>query len=259
LIAAAMLAAPFVAAYGFFINLLDRLKQYLPLQFMLNLAEPVLIAAYVRDRDFSKLSHHNRLLYQCNLLFLMPALACVLAVGAQLTGLLTGGKYQQQGWILAVLLIQLALGSHATILQIIINAVGKSNVLRWSGGAALLALCMTLALVAFGGGENAPLYLVAAPLVYEAVNNLMGVVLLRRQGYAYDVGWVFHGKLLAASFIAYFCAQLAAGEFDVQVLQVLAAGVVAVSSFIASILLLRVLDARDMDVLRTWLRRETKA
>ena len=140
ILAAAVLATPFVAVYGFYLNLIERIRQYLPLQFMLNLAEPVLIAGYVRSGDFGQLCHHSRLLYKLNLLLLLPALAWFGAVATPLTHILTGGKYTEYAWILPLLIAQIAFGGHATIRQIIINAIGRSGILMVSGCSALVAM-----------------------------------------------------------------------------------------------------------------------
>jgi pyruvyl transferase EpsO len=254
-LAASLLAAPFVAAYGFFINLIDRVKQYLPLQFMLNLAEPVLIAGYVKDGDFERLCHHNRLLYKFNLMFLMPALAWIAAVAPQLTAMLTGGKYADHAWILPLLILQLALGSHATIIQIIINAIGKSQILSVSGSMALLAMAAAIGLAILSGH---PMLMAAAPLVYEAVNNLAAVAGFWRRGYGYDLQWRFHEKLVSATAIAALSAYAAAAYIVMPVLQILAAGATALLVFISAIALMRALDAEDFLTLRSLLRREDK-
>jgi pyruvyl transferase EpsO len=253
ILAAAFLAAPFVAAYGFYINLLERLKQYLPLQFMLNLAEPVLIAGYVRDRDFDRLCHHNRLLYKFNLLLIMPGLAWIAAIASPLTSLLTGGKYHEYAWILPVLILQLALGSHATIIQIVINAVGKSEILSLSGFSALVAMVIAVAL-AIGGGH--PEYLVLAPLAYEMVNNFVAVASLRGRGFHYDPQWPFHWKLLISTVAAYYLADLAMAQLAHPFAQIAAAALVALAVFVLANALLRTIDARDFQTLKGLLRRQ---
>lgn len=255
ILAAAVLAAPFVAVYGFYINLIERFRQYLPLQFMLNLAEPVLIAAYVQDRNFPRLCHHGRLLYKLNLLLLLPALAWLGAVALPVTHILTGGKYTEHAWILPLLIAQLALGGHATILQIIINAIGKSGILTVSGCSALVAMGVTVGLV-FVSGEYA--LLVAAPLVYEIVNNLVAVALLGKSGWHYDLQWRFHGKLLLATAGAWLGALFAAAQIDSMLGQILLAGVVAVALFGLSIALLRAVEPGELQTVRDMLKRKNE-
>lgn len=252
ILAAAFLAAPFVAAYGFFISLMERCKQYLPLQFMLNLAEPVLIAAYVKDRDFDRLCHHNRLLYKFNLLFIMPALAWVAAIAPQITSLLTGGKYVEYAWLLPLLMMQLALGSHATVLQIIINAVGKSAVLSISGFSALLSMGFAILLAVAGGRAE---YLVLAPLLYEFVNNAVAVAALRGRGYRYDPQFFFHAKLAVSTFLAWWFAHEALAYFSHPASAIAVAATVAFSGFVLVNGLLRTVDARDFQTLKGLLRR----
>lgn len=252
ILAAAFLAAPFVAAYGFFISLLERCKQYLPLQFMLNLAEPVLIAGYVKDRDFDKLCHHNRLLYKFNLLFLMPGLAWIAAIAPQLTALLTGGKYAGESWILPVLILQLALGSHATVLQIIINAVGKSEVLRLSGFSALAAMLIAVAATLAGGQA---VYLVLAPLVYEVINNGVAIAALRSRGFRYQLQWRFHLKLAASTLFAWLLAGAGSAHASHPLVAIVVAALLAAPAFVLANLVLRTVDTRDIHTLKSLLRR----
>ncbi|WP_164931995.1 oligosaccharide flippase family protein [Janthinobacterium sp. 17J80-10] len=253
ILAAALLAAPFVAVYGFYINLIERFRQYLPLQFMLNLAEPVLIASYIRDRDFARLCHHGRLLYKLNLLLLLPALAWLGAVAVPMTHILTGGKYTEHAWILPLLIAQIAVGSHATILQIIINAIGKSGILTVSGCSALVAMMLAIGLVLFSGEYS---WLVVAPLVYEMVNNLAAVTLLGKNGWPYDLQWRFHAKLLLATAGAWAGALFACAQIASPLGQVLLAGVVVAALFCLSIALLRVVEPGELQSLRGILNRK---
>lgn len=253
ILAAAFLSAPFVAAYGFYINLLDRLKQYLPLQFMLNLAEPVLIAGFMKDKDFNLLCHHGRLLYKFNLLLIMPALAWIAAIAPSFTVLITGGKYAEYAWVFPVLILQIALGSHATIIQIIINAVGKSTILTCSGLSALAAMGLSILAVMASGHL---IYLVVAPLAYEIVNNLIAVFLLNKQGFHYDAQPGFHWKLAAAVIAAYLCSTFASGAIEMPLGKVMIAGVVSVAVFGLTIVLLRTVEHRDLETLKELLKRK---
>ncbi len=253
ILAAAFLAAPFVAAYGFYISVLDRLKQYLPLQFMLNLVEPLLIAGYVKDRDFERLCHHSRLLYKFNLLLLMPALAWIAAIAPQLTSLLTGGRFAEYAWIFPVLLLQIALGSHATIIQIIINAVGKSKILTVSGCAALAAMGVAIAAVLATGRVE---LLVCAPLAYELANNIVAVVALAKTGSRYDPQWRFHCKLIVATVVAYGCALFAIDTIDLPLAKILMAGTISLVVFGLIAALLRIADSRDFETLKDLLQRK---
>ncbi len=247
ILAAAFLTAPFVAAYGFYINLLERIKQYLPLQFMLNLAEPVLIAGFVRDRNFERLCSYSRLLYKFNLLLLMPGLAWLAAIAPALTQILTGGKYAEHAWVLPLLVLQLAMGSHATIMQIIINAVGRSGILSISGCAALAAMALVIGLTLASGHYQ---WLVAAPLAYEMVNNLVAMTLLGRQGLRYDPQWIFHGKLLAATVAAWMAASFAGAHVEALTAQVLLAGVVGTAIFGLTAALLHMADPAEFETMR---------
>jgi O-antigen/teichoic acid export membrane protein len=250
-LAAAFLAAPFVAAYGFYISMIDRLKQYLPLQFMLNLAEPVLLAGYVKDKDFAKLCHRAQLLYKSNLLLLMPFLAWIGAIAPDLTSLLTGGKYADHAWLLLLLIFQLALGSHATVVQIVINGVGKSEILTRSGLSALAAMALAIVL-AIGAGRHE--YIVAAPLVYEAVNNAVAIAALRARRFMYDPQWMFHLRLSATTVVAYLCAHSAAALVAAPIIRVAIAAAASGAAFAFIAVLFGTIDRTDVHSLRSMLR-----
>lgn len=252
LLAAAFLAAPFIAAYGFYINLLERFRQYLPLQFMLNLAEPVLIAGYVGSGDFQKLCSNGRLLYKFNLLLLLPAMAWLGAISGELTGLLTGGRHAEHGWILPVLVLQLAIGSHATILQIVINAVGRSSILAFSGCAALAAMGIAVFAVLASGQFS---WLLVTPLVYEIVNNLTALALLRRGQMRYDPQWRFHCKAVLATAFSGFAAMQAATLATSSLGAVMLAGIAAFGVFALTAFFLRPAEAGEFQTLRDLLKR----
>jgi O-antigen/teichoic acid export membrane protein len=251
-LASVMLTAPQVAAYGFFAGMVERLRAYLPLQFMLNLAEPVLVAGYVRDRDFAALCRRAGLLYKINVVMLMLFLAWSCAVAPVLTRLLTGEKYVAWALFLPLLVAQIALGSLNTILQVIVNCVGHSAILTRSGSVALtlMVLCVTGVI---WSGQPAVL-LLATPLVFEITNGAMTIHRLRKEGCAYPWHGLFHLKVASASIVACLCARAVAMWWHPPLAQVLAAGSVAAAIFVVCIIVLGMIERDDVAALKALVR-----
>jgi pyruvyl transferase EpsO len=250
-IASVFIAAPLIAAYGFFISIVERIRAYLPLMFMLNLAEPILIAGYIRDRDFEELCRRSQMLYNLNIILLMLLLAWCGAVAPALTNLLTDGKYGAYAFLLPLLFVQVALGSHNTILQIIANSVGRSDILSKSGAVALA--CMMLGLLLCLRSGASPL-LFATPLIFEIANIVVTVWLLRRYGFHYSIQAWFHFALALACAAAYFAARAAASAVDHVMLQLGAAGAAATVAFLLAGYALRVVSPKDIIAVKQLLR-----
>jgi len=251
-LAALILSAPQVAAYGFFASIVERLRGYLPLQFMLNLAEPLLVAGYVRDRNFAELCRRSSLLYKVNSVLLLLLVAWSWSIAPALTRMLTGEKYAAYAMILPLLLGQIAMGSCNTVLQIIVNSVGHSAILTRSGSVALASMGLCFGAVALFALD--PLLLLATPLVFEAANTAVTLHLLRRAGFPCPWHRLFHAKLAAAALVAAFAASRAVAGAGSNGLQVAAAGVVATAVFTAMCAVLRIGQRDEVKALTTLLR-----
>lgn len=183
MLAAIFLPTQMVAAYGFFISIAERVRQYIPLHLLYSLIEPVMIGNYLQSRNFATLNQRCQLLYKSNLILLVPMLAWVLAAGAFLIASLTGGKYQEYSWLLAVVMLQLTIGSHVVLLQLILNSVGTSHLLVKAGFYALIGMALYLA-VALNIQVQ---LLVLGPLVFSMVCNAYIIQALNRNGYPYQL------------------------------------------------------------------------
>ena len=183
MLAAIFLPTQMVAAYGFFISIAERVRQYIPLHLLYSLIEPVMIGNYIQNRSFSTLNQRCQLLYKSNLIFLIPLLAWILAAGAFIISSLTGGKYHEYSWLLALVMLQLTVGSHVVLLQLILNSVGASQLLVKAGFYALIGMVLFLAVAL-----NIHLQLlVVAPLVFSLICNFYIIQALNRDGYPYQL------------------------------------------------------------------------
>lgn len=183
MLAAIFLPTQMVAAYGFFISIAERVRQYIPLHLLYNLIEPVMIGNYLQNRSFSTLNHRCQLLYKSNLIILIPLMAWILAAGTFIIASLTGGKYHEYSWLLALVMLQLTVGSHVVLLQLILNSVGASQLLVKAGFYALMSMALFL-VVALNIHVQ---LLVVAPLVFSLGCNAYIIQTLNRAGYPYQL------------------------------------------------------------------------
>lgn len=194
MLAAIFLPTHMVAAYGFFISIAERVRQYIPLHLLYSLIEPVMIGNYLQNRSFAILNQRCQLLYKSNLIIMIPLMAWILAAGTFVISSLTGGKYHEYSWLLALVILQLTVGSHVVLLQLILNSVGASQLLVKAGFYALIGMALFLVVAL-----NIHLYLlVLAPLVFSLICNIYIIQALNRDGYPYQLSaQLFWGSSLS--------------------------------------------------------------
>jgi O-antigen/teichoic acid export membrane protein len=199
MLAAIFLPTQLVAAYGFFINIAEKVRQYIPLHFMYNLIEPVMVGNYLENKDFSALTKRCQWLYKSNLLLLIPAIAWVAAAGTYIVAALTAGKYQDELWILLVVMVQLTIGSHIVLLQLILNSVGKSILLVRAGFYSLMGM-----LVYWVIAHYIHVYLLLlGPLVFSLICNTYIIHSLKSAGYAYSISLRLFSGIGLAGLVAF--------------------------------------------------------
>ncbi len=205
MLAAIFLPTQMVAAYGFFISIAERVRQYIPLHLLYSLIEPVMIGHYVQNRSFQTLNQRCQLLYKSNLIILIPLLAWIIAAGGFIVASLTGGKFQEYSWLLALVLLQLTVGSHVVLLQLILNSLGKSELLVKAGFYALIGMGLYLITA-----TNIDMrLLVAAPLAFSLVCNTYIIQTLNRDGYPYKLSTQLFLGTTAAGAVACLLVTLA--------------------------------------------------
>jgi pyruvyl transferase EpsO len=193
------LPAEIVAAYGFFISIAEKARQYIPLHFFYGLLEPIMVASYLKDRDFSALSQRCQLLYKSNLLLMVPAIAWVAIAGDPIVSLMTGGKFQGLSWILLLVMVQLTIGSHVVLLQLILNSLEKSRLLISASSIALptMLIAMAIAIV------NAPIALLISPILFSIVMNAYILSRLSRLSYPYYPSWLMISGVILSGMTSY--------------------------------------------------------
>lgn len=199
LLTAAYLPVEIVAAYGFFLSVAEKARQYIPLNFFYGLIEPMMIASYLKDHDFSALSYRCQLLYKSNLLLMVPAIVWIAVAGNSIVDVLTGGKFHGLSWILVLVMVQLTLGSHVPLLQLILNSLGKSKLLLKAGMIGLPIMILAIIVSVFTN----PIWLLFSPFLFSLFINSYIVFQLGYGDHPYKPSWKMLGGVLLAGLVAF--------------------------------------------------------
>jgi pyruvyl transferase EpsO len=249
---AIFLPANMVAAYGFFLSIAERMRQYIPLHLLYNLIEPVMIAKYIQDKDFGSLNHRCQLLYKTNLLLLIPALALVAAAGGYVISLLTGGKYHEYVWILCVVIVQLTIGSHVVLLQLILNSVGASRLL------VKASICALVVMVAFGLiiAYLNPTMILLAPITFSAICNIYIIRQLAKMGYPYRIEWSMISPIFGAGGVAFavvFCAVRYFGMVTGDAMMSLLSGIGIAMVYLPALWIFKAVNLDELSLLKSFI------
>lgn len=250
-VTAAYLPLEIVAAYGFFVSVAEKARQYIPLHFFYGMLEPVLVAAYLKDRNFGTLSRHCALLYKSNLLMMVPAIVCVAVAGDALVDVAAGGKFHGLSWILLLLLVQLTSGSHVLLLQLILNSVERSKLLLQGSLVALPVMLMAMAVAAY----TVPLALPFTPILFSLTMNFFIVRQLARHGFPYHIlSWPMLAGILCCGGVAYAVTKglMLASPFALGALAtVLVSGAAVGLIYVSSIWISRTVDADEVQLIKS--------
>ncbi len=256
MLAAAFLPTQMVAAYGFFISIAERTRQYIPLHLLYNLIEPVMIGNYLQNRDFATLNHRCQLLYKSNLIILIPLLAWVAAAGGFIIASLTGGKYQEYSWLLMVVMLQLTVGSHVVLLQLILNSVGQSALLVRAGLLALIGMSIFLAVTLFINMQ----FLVLGPLVFSLICNTYIVYSLKVKGYPYKLSWQLFWGASFSGVIAFLVTFVTVNQQSLilhhPMIITVVTGVLITIVYATSLYFLKAINADETNLIKTFFDRE---
>jgi pyruvyl transferase EpsO len=251
-VTAAYLPLEIVAAYGFFVSVAEKARQYIPLHFFYGMLEPVLVAAYLKDRNFSTLSRHCALLYKSNLLMMVPAIVCVAVAGDALVDVAAGGKFHGLSWILLLLLVQLTSGSHVLLLQLILNSVERSKLLLQGSLVALPVMLVAMAVAAY----TVPLALPFTPILFSLTMNFFIVRRLARHGFPYHIlSSPMLAGILCCGGVAYAVTKglMLASPFALGALAtVLASGAAVGIIYVSSIWISRTVDADEVQLIKSF-------
>lgn len=247
-----------VAAYGFFQSIAEKARQYIPMHFFFNMIEPLMMAQYLKEGDFAALSHRCQVLYKSNLLLFIPAIAWVAAAGPYIATAMTGGKFDGQSWILLVVMLQLLIGSHVLVLQLILNALGRSSLLVRASSYALVGF-VGFVLIA---SQVAELGLLFAPLIFSLILNVLIVRALNREGYPYQPAWKMLREVIAVGSVVGLVVALSLDAIHPAVSHLLVAavsGVVVFSACGLGVYASKIIDREDINLIRNMFNKKTES
>lgn len=248
LVIAALGSQEFVAAYGFFQNLIEKARQYLPTQLLYMLIEPLLIAKYMEHRNVEALRQRTQFLYVMNLLVLMPAIALVFGCGEPLTAVLTGGRYTEYWWLLIPALIQLVLSSQIVLQKIVLTALDTTLRLIPAAVLGLLAYGVALSVAILNEAYNVLPFI---PLAYFLVVIGSLSIHLRKSNCDVAIGPVLWLKILVLGVIAALVAYLPYVFTTSAWMVTSAAAAATLAIFVAGSFMLRIVTRQDLALLYT--------
>ena len=191
------------ATFGFASAVTAILSRHLPAKLLLGLIEPTIMARYSEARDFERVTHLVSIVLKVNLFILIPATVWVVLSGRPLVELITGGKYGQSVWLFGGLMLVLMVNSHYQILQLITNAIEKSNLLFYSNLYSLLLVPVVLIGVKTMGLAG----LVIGVLMVVLTRDVYVLRRLRGFGFAYVTDWWAIGRIALIAMVACLSAQ----------------------------------------------------
>lgn len=140
LLAAHFLPGAATASYGFYQSLWAVFHRHMPTTLSMNMLEAAVAGRYAERRDLGEVGAVMSSVFKLNLMVIVPLVAWLAVSGADIVGLLTGGKYTEHAWVLAVIAGGLIPAGLWQLLIAHANAVSMSAVL--ARAALLTALCV---------------------------------------------------------------------------------------------------------------------
>jgi O-antigen/teichoic acid export membrane protein len=181
LIAANSLPATSIASYGFYQMLSGIVQRYMPTTIVQGMLEPAVAGRYATGESSAKIGIILSAVFKINLIVLAPILGWLIICGGDLIGLLTGGKYVDQAWALALVTLALVPGGLWQILIAYANAISKSSVLAGTSVySALLVIPLIIAVNYYP--EHGLLMLAAAAPLLGAFQSIMVLINLNKIG-----------------------------------------------------------------------------
>jgi len=219
------------ALFGFLQKLFMQISNYLPATLLFNLIQPKLVASYIDAGGMAGLTRNANLAGKLSLFVLMPLLIFVLLDGDELLSILSGDRFNEAGYYLAGIMMALIPLSQQRLLQTIVVASDKSQIISWGSLLGMLALPLAYGLLESGQGLWA---IIIAIIVSRIVINVTIIAaLVRFTTYRPDtIGFL---KLAASALVAFVLIQQLAmpvhGWSGLLVMAALAGGLFLLTSY----------------------------
>lgn len=183
------------AAFGFARSLSEQVRRYLPIELLLSLVRPVLVARYIAANDFTAFNRNTTLLLTISLLAVSPVVVISVVFGDVIVNLLSRKPFADAAVFLVLMVITLAPFSHRRIVEMVANTVGRAGACVRANAALMVFPALTF--LALRAGQPAWTAL-ALSLVAEIAFSILVVKDLRYSGIAYRLPWAPLFKIGAA-------------------------------------------------------------
>lgn len=251
IVCAYFMPASVTAAFGFAHAITGALKRYLPANLLLGLIEPVVMARYSEERDFSKTVHLVTIVLKVNLFLLVPLTIWFYFAGEPIVLLLTGGKYPDSVAMICALMVFLMMESHRLVLQMIANAVETSEWLLHSNLWSMILVPFILVAIYFGGIRE----LIAGMLLLSTFRNSYIVWRLNRHGLKYQLDIVAVCKLILVSLACTYIGTQLAATFSSGLLFCIGSGLLSGTLYVVVTFFWKVFSQAERDTLNNFLGR----
>lgn len=239
------------AALGFAHSIAGVLRRYLPATLLLGLIEPTIMAKHSESNDFAKTTHLAGIVFKVNLFILVPMAVFVFVSGQPLVEVMTGGKYGDSAWIISILLLVLMMESHRLVLQLIVNAVEKSELLLTSNLWSLFFVPVTVAAISIFGIKG----LMSGVLAISFSRNFYLVNRLRKLGLPYSPDWYGVAKIAILAAVAVISAKTFVANEMSPVPESLVTGAIAAIFFLLFAFVWKPFSQKERETLNRFLGR----
>lgn len=201
---AVMTAAPYLlttlalAPYGFCQTLFTQLNRFLPAHLFSGLYRPRLISQYAKTGSFDTLNWQLIVILKVSNYILAASIAVFAVYGAEILGLLSGGKYADAHGLMVLFLLLMLVDNHRQVLMALCNVIERVEFLRQSSLFLPFVVPLAILFVFVGLGVYG---LVLALIIADILCVGAIVYQLRANGFLLQAGLPGQLRIVAAALI----------------------------------------------------------
>ena len=201
---AVMTAAPHLlttialAPYGFCQTLFTQLNRFLPAHLFSGLYRPRLISQYTKTGSFEALNWQLIVILKVSNYILAAGIAVFAVYGAEILGLLSGGKYADAHGLMLLFLLLMLVDNHRQVLMALCNTIERVEYLRRASLFLPFVVPLAIMFVFVGLGTAG---MVLALIIADIFCVGAIVFQLRANGYRLEVDLTGQARIAAAALI----------------------------------------------------------
>jgi O-antigen/teichoic acid export membrane protein len=183
--------------FAFLQSLQRVVGRYLPGTLLRGIIMPVLVARAHQPGGRAIVEIGASLLTKSNLLIVAAGTVAITCCGDELVRLLSGGRFYDAGGTLLLMYLALAITSQRSILEMVLQIIGRAAVLGHTALISPLALC-AMWMLAGRGIDTAVLILIAA----SALSNGIATAVMVRDAGGFKVQWHGQASIVSTGIVA---------------------------------------------------------